>query len=226
MRKYFCRRLGIAILLTISYVLTYPNLVFAIPPLSDSDAKIVVEAGINIGYLLYAPTGIIKVKMPGTGGPDAENKEFSVNTFKIFQDMEKIGLLSIGGGDADYSSLKYTYNINITDKGNKVKDKIDDKGFYWFRTATLKVNKIVKNVEYKQPLGATNDEFRLIMGIYDFYPTDMGKEWFPLRTKDKIVKQYKFKALVKYDPFQSKYLYVKRDWGYLDKNIFETHNID
>ena len=40
-----------------------------------------------------------------------------------------------------------------------------------------------------------------------------------------VHKEYKFRALLKASPFQNTYTFVTWDWGYLDKDGWESSNI-
>lgn len=225
MLRFIGRVLGITAFLIVSCILTYPNNTFAIPPLSDSDAKRIVEEGTNKEFFLYAPTGDIRIAVIADEARP-KNKLFSEKTMESFRNLEKIGLLSITEKNGKCEIGRICYIIKITEKGEKFKDRTDELGFYWFKTAYTKVNKIVRNTEYKN-IEAPNDEFRLVLGVYDYYHTEIGKEFYEVYGKNtyRLHKQYKFKALLKHEPFQNKYIYIKRDWGYLDKDTFETKRI-
>ncbi|NIO20116.1 MAG: hypothetical protein GTN76_05075, partial [Candidatus Aenigmarchaeota archaeon] len=41
-----------------------------------------------------------------------------------------------------------------------------------------------------------------------------------------LQKKYKFRAIVKEDPFQEEFAYITSDWGYLDKGTWETRNCE
>lgn len=225
MWKYLGNVLGVAIFLIVSCVLTYSHPAYAIPSLSDSNAKKIIEEGRNKEYILYAPTGDIRVAIISDEA-NPKNKLFSKKGMDSFKVMEKIGLLSITEKNGRCEIGRECYVINLTEKGKKVNVGADELGFYLFRIGEVKISKIVKNTEYKPTLNLnSSEEFRLVLCVGDFFPTEVGKQFYSI-TGEQLHKQYKFKVLLKYDPFKEKYLYVKTDWGYLDKDGFKTNRIE
>jgi len=126
-----------------------------------------------------------------------------------------------------------TYKITITEKGKKSALGTNEQGDYIFRYANVKISKIVKNSEFTPAFGYyppglldRSADYRLVLGTYDLKYTDTQNEIFTaIGAKVPKEEKSKFKALLKYDPFNGKYKYVQKDWGRLDKDDWVTNTI-
>lgn len=217
MRKHLGRVLCTAVFIIVSLVLSHLNLAFAIPPLSEGNARQVIEGGMNKKYLVYAPVGEIKMDYF-----KPENKWFTAKMIDKFKVLQKIGLINMTPVKIA-TEIFPRYNVSLTEKGKKLTVGTDESGFYLFRIGDMKISKIIKNTEYKDP-AKPSEEFRLLLCVFDYFPTEIGKEWYAANG-EKLHKQYKLKALLRSDPFQDKYLLIESDWGYLDREKYETNNI-
>ena len=103
------------------------------------------------------------------------------------------------------------------------------------RIAKCEVQSIVRNSPYNAPRGSETEEYRLILGTYRGarYPwfTEMfhaGKNAFRFNGIETIVaddnKEYKFRAVVKLNPFTKRYIFQIADWGDPKKDGWETNN--
>lgn len=222
MRVCFRNLKGIVFLLILSctFVIT-PQVSFA-KPLSDAEAKKFIEEGRNKEYYIGVPVGNAKIHrfLIDTNFTNREYGSKMVKTLNILKGMDVINYKRIDDNDTTYD----TYNVSITEKGKKYDHKITDTGdLCFFKIGNMKITKIVKNSEHQLDKMA-NEDTRIVLGIFQYTPTNFGKEWYS-RIGEKLQEKYKFKAKLTYDDFKEKYVYVASDYGFIDKDKFETNRL-
>jgi hypothetical protein len=101
----------------------------------------------------------------------------------------------------------------------------DKDGRSMIQAAKIKIIRIVRNTESKPIKALTgSDDYRLVLGICEYYPTEFGLALAKPRGVA-YRKQYKFRALLKYDPFQNKYRYDNADFGYIEEGKWLTNDV-
>src|ERR1039458_4441388 len=91
----------------------------------------------------------------------------------------------------------------------------------WLRIplGVCKVRTIVKDVEYHRSGLPQSDDYRLVMGTYEVMPNAFGKgQGLPQSV-------FKFRALIKLNPFNQTYSYAAGDWGKVDADVWQTQNV-
>jgi len=112
------------------------------------------------------------------------------------------------------------YNVKWTPKALTLRDeKYSDANWLRIQSGVCKVQTIVKDVEYHNLNLPQSDDFRLVMGTYEIKPNDFGKSQ---GDGDGI---FKFRALIKLNPFNQTYSYVTGDWGKIDADGWQTKNV-
>lgn len=112
------------------------------------------------------------------------------------------------------------YNVAWTPKALDLRDKKNSDAD-WLRIplGACKVQTIVKDIEYHNPNLSQTDDFRLVMGTYEDKPTDFGK------SQAGEYGVFKFRVVIKLNPFNQTYSYVTGDWGKIEADDWLTQNI-
>jgi hypothetical protein len=213
MKVYFSNLMGIALLLTLGCILIITPQALAAKPLSDGEAKYIVEEGKNSTYIMTVPVGSVKI-FKFSNADDKKNLIFKTDFVYMLNLYKKIGIVNFERLEGKISDTYSVFNVSITEKGKRLAFKTNTAGEYEFKTANMKITKIVKNEDHDR-------ENRIVLGIYEFTLTEFGKEIYS-ETNTKFERQYKIKALLKYDDFKGKYYYVESDYGLIEKKEFET----
>jgi len=198
---------------------------------SDSDISAIVNEGLTNSQVMLIPIGTIQVLNPfesALGGAITEEGVYRHQYLQELRLLERIGLIQIrevpqralgflGGG------ARFKYEVSLTDRGRKAAEPKKE-NFVGVVLGRTQVTKVVKNEKYTNPNLPQSEDYRLVLGVYNYTPTDIGKEYFAARNQQ-LQSQYKVKALLKHNPFTSRYEFVALDWGYLDKDGWETHQV-
>jgi hypothetical protein len=116
------------------------------------------------------------------------------------------------------------FKIKPTPKTLALCDKrYSDTNYCRIASGICKVKTIVKDVEYHNPNLPQSDDFRLVMGTYEDTPTDFGKSQEAIGQAN--FGMFKFRAVVKLNPFNQTYEYVTGDIGKIDADSWQTQNI-
>ena len=112
------------------------------------------------------------------------------------------------------------YNVKWTPKALTLRDE-KNSDIHWLRIplGACKVQTIVKDIEYHNPNLSQTDDFRLVMGTYEDKPTDFGK------SQAGEYGVFKFRVVIKLNPFNQTYSYVTGDWGKIEADDWLTQNI-
>jgi hypothetical protein len=192
------------------------------------------------------PHGEIKIEPSDPGGSPYLNQaqihyndklltsftEQTVQIVNILFDEQKLGLVTIHDSHgAPTTTSVYTnkngelqiekaYTLEWTPKAIQLRDKtFSDADWIGIPLGKCKVETIVKDIEYHNPLLPQSDDYRLVLGTYEFTPNDFGK------SQGNTVGVFKFRALIKLNPFNQTYSFVDGDWGKVDADDWQTKNI-
>jgi len=112
------------------------------------------------------------------------------------------------------------FNVNVTRKAVDLGDReASDHEWTVIPLGQCFVRDIVKDMEYKHPTLPTDEDYRVVMGFYEVRPNDLGREF------GGIDRRFRFRALIKLNPFDDSYSFVAADWGEIDKDNWETDNL-
>ena len=176
-------------------------------------------------------------------GEFTADKEMAIDTAKLngvtlpvssdaFADslstLEKEGLIMLEKVDdttvAAWGRHLRDYKIQPTPKTLSLCDKkYSDTNCCRIQLGVCKIKSIVKDVEYHNPDLSQTDDFRLVMGTYEDTPTDFGKSQEAIGQAS--FGAFKFRAIVKLNPFNQTYEYVTGDIGKIDADSWQTQNI-
>lgn len=112
------------------------------------------------------------------------------------------------------------YNVKWTPKALTLRDgKNSDVHRLRIPLGACHVQTVVKDIEYHNPNLSQTDDFRLVMGTYEDKPTDFGK------SQAGEFGVFKFRVVIKLNPFNQTYSYVTGDWGKIDADGWLSQNI-
>jgi len=136
----------------------------------------------------------------------------------------KLGLISCEKLPWDNDKGQF-YKFAVTQRAKDLADpnRSNDKELK-IRLGTRTVIQIIKDEPFKHPSLPKSDDYLLCVGAYRFEPTEIGKESYKAMGHELFTK-YKFRAVIKFNPFTNSYSFVTSDWGYLDKDNWESKNI-
>jgi hypothetical protein len=203
------------------------------PPFTDPKFAVIEEER-NKSYTIYVPVGEVTILNPMLSsmtntkkvGLDGELKvsknRFKHDCLKKLEFFQKMGLIrysknqkpqgpvgammTMQGGDK--------YQVAITSKGSALSIGQTSDGEYLFKLGSMRIVKVVSDKVIRSQDG---DE-HLIMGIYKFIPTEIGRYVYSALKGFQLMDQYKFKAGVKKDIFTGNYIYLGMNWGYIGKS--------
>jgi len=197
-----------------------------------------IERGLTLQFdYVNIPHGIVEASKTLTGnGLIFKGKSLMGDPdeyMKFLLAAQKDGLITIektsdntdnGQFYGDFAGQKY-YNVAWTPKALGLRDeKNSDADWLRIPLGACKVKTIVKDIEYHNPNLSQTDDFRLVMGTYEDKPTDFGKS----QGATGIVGEFgvfKFRVVIKLNPFNQTYSYVTGDWGKIDADDWQTKNI-
>ena len=142
--------------------------------------------------------------------------------------FEKAGLIAIEkkAEDQNMASTHYgqaIWDVRWTPKAISLRDeKHSDTHWLGIQCGACKVQTIVKNIEYHASPLPQSDDYRLVVGTYELKTTNFTKSAEGIGGEDGV---FKFRALIKLNPFNQTYSYVTGDFGKVDADGWQTENI-
>lgn len=118
------------------------------------------------------------------------------------------------------------YVISPTQMALEASDeKLSTEDYLFIKTGNCTIKSIVKDTEYNHPKLPQSEDFRLVIGTYrrvlnDFIRSLTGEQ--ETLGSDEV---FKFRVLIRVNPFNQTYSSHLVDWGYLDKDGWESDNI-
>jgi len=101
--------------------------------------------------------------------------------------------------------------------------KIASKGYVdtlVIRTGSCEVLQIIRSTPYQAPRLSPSEEHRLVLGTYRTRPSDFYRSVNPEPDG-----QYKFRAVLRHNPFTKRYSLTHIDVGYIEKDGWWTNNV-
>lgn len=153
--------------------------------------------------------------------PNPAQQKYGMASLESFQRYEKAGFLTIA--EERRSPLESirdmgarSFTVSPTNKLLQIQDpKLSSGTFAVIQAETYKVTNIIKNEEYKPPVGSGSpgDEFRLILGVILQSTTEQGKVIYGAIGYYPQPRQRKFRAILQFNPFAKTYSFVTADLG-------------
>lgn len=190
----------------------------------------------NLG-LVIGDVRFVQVGGLGGGTPEPSKGEDALSELPLYRAFAAEGLITITderdltngfSGWSDWfqltqSGVRRTAKIALTGKGmqsGEVK-KAGNVDELWLRVGTAKIEDIVAN----DSLTIGTDHYRVVQGTHTFeIPQNLAAAYAEARG-DRLGRERRFKALLKYDPFEKKWLYLEADQG-PRTGAFTTERVD
>lgn len=158
--------------------------------------------------------------------------KFPAQYLDFLQRARKDGLLNLaeeqqGPLDSIRNMGARFFSVSPTDKLLKMDNKTPDTpGLLTVLTAEFKVLQILKDQEYKPPvgMGGAGDEFRLVLGTGRRTPTQdaitLGQSYCAIEPQE-----LKFRSVLQFNPFAKTYTFVDADLGRPQDSGWESENV-
>lgn len=176
------------------------------------------------------PVGGFTIMSPleaSTTSFDVKERKFPPAFLTPLYTLKQRGLLELT--QYQQSSLESIGNMGATRYSARPTEKLRDLAdtawskdqYLIIPLGTVTLEKIVLDTSYVTPQMTPADKYRMVLGTYHVTQSQWTKDVFP-GSKDG---SYRFKAVVKYDPFSKNWLYVGADWGALNNDTWVTKNL-
>jgi hypothetical protein len=193
-----------------------------------------IEKGLTLQFdYMNIPHGTVETWRAANGDTVSfKGKPLSNDPDKYMEFLfaaQKNGLITIYDKETSDIVLIYkplygqqVYNVEWTPKALGLRnEKNSDADWLRIPLGACKVQTIVKDIEYHNPYLSQTDDFRLVMGTFEDKPTDFGKS----QGASNVFGVLKFRVVIKLNPFNQTYSYVTGDFGKIDADDWQTHNI-
>lgn len=205
---------------------------------SDREMKAAIESAWN-GPALGLVTGEVRFIGGGFLGrqPDVSKREDALSELPLYRAFSARGFITVtderdltsgftGWDDwlqLTQSGVRRTARVTLTDRGRHSGnvETVGDVEVLRLRVGTAKIEEIVANDLLE--IGA--DRYRVVLGTHTFdIPEDIAQAYAEARG-DQLGRERRFKALLKYDPFEETWTYLGADLG-PRAGSFATDHVD
>ena len=191
-----------------------------------------IESGLTrqFNYVAF-PRGDIQIMSGLSSQMEPDNpaaKRFSAKYLEFLQASRNAGLVQFSEkqqSQLDQIRSMGTRILTVTPTPLAIEQsdkQLSNKDYVNIRTGTCRIQTIVKDIEFHNPALATSDDFRLVVGTYERSFTDFAVK--KLGNPDKK-ETYKFRALVKVNPFNHTYSFQTADWGNISEDGWQSNSI-
>lgn len=193
--------------------------------------KAEIETGLKKQFnYLKIPCGEILI-MSGLDSqmesPNLKEKKFHINMLKALDKWKGAGLVTYA--EKEQSDLAMIGNMGTRfftvtplQKAIEASDpKESSPEILYIPLGECKVISVVKDMKYSNPNLPQSDDFRLVVGTY-------SRSYSKFLTElegHKDAEIFKFRALLKLNPFNQTYSFQFADWGNPDDDTWKTQNI-
>ena len=188
----------------------------------QADIDAVLAAGLCQSGGVRIPEGDIKVMSSLTSQlvpMDVQRKQYNQMGFSFLEAWEGLGLLTLR--KHPQSSLEevmrmgeVTVAVTPTQLAREIADtEQPDAGYLRIVTSDCNILSIVQDTAYASPKLPASDQYRLVLGTFRATPT---AGWLRVVPSDKA-ESFRFKALLKFDPFSKSYQLIRSDQDDLDE---------
>lgn len=205
-----------------------------------------IERGLTLQFdYVSFPHGEIKVELGENNGDSVRLKQFQIlyngklitrytgetaQYINSLIEVQKTGVITIQNSAGAPATSVYTnknelmiekaYKVEWTSKALGLRDeKYSTADVLCIQLGACKVRTVVKDIEYHNPNLSQSDDFRLVVGTYEIKPNDFGK------SQGVVDNVFKFRAVIKLNPFNQTYSFVVGDYGKIDADDWQTQNV-
>jgi len=190
------------------------------PPTSNLNEEL--EAGLSKQFgMIQIPRGDISVLSAvdlGMTKPDPRNKLFPNEMLNGLEQLKQGGLIDYTVYEPSFGGDRTRVRVTVTPLKAAIDaadPSLSTSDALVIVTYKLAVSSIVKDVEYHHPALPQSDDFRLVVGTFKAIPRDLKRP----------EEMYKFRAMLKVNPFNKTYSFQIADVGSLDDDLWKTQNI-
>lgn len=194
----------------------------AAPPLSDSEAKSILNEYFNSVAQTTIRVGDIKLKngFNPDQSEDPKNRLFRTDYLKRIEKLNSMGMITFREiGDNSFEWRRYL--VALTEKAKVLVIKTTPLGDVTIKCSDITVTRIVKNIESSKG-GKEYEDTRLVLGVYDNYATPFCRAYLGAPE----VNGMKFRATLKADSFKNRFTLVTFDVSPFDKDVWRTVNVE
>jgi hypothetical protein len=200
----------------------------------------IISQGLTMDNYIYISDGDITIMAEHTPAlTESENqkrkKPFDyIHTLKHF---EQVGVITCEEIKQPESSLNLEkspdklFRVKLTELADGLDDKNHpnkkniENGVRCIRLGKRTVTGITRNVPYEHPDLPKTEDYRYVLGIYHFFPTELGAKLYQNSNGQPLESDYKFRALIKFDSLKKSWSFVKSDWGYIGQEKWESSEL-
>ena len=205
---------------------------------SNREISAAIESAWN-GATLGLVAGEVRFIAGGMAGrtPDASKGEDALSELPLYRAFAAKGLITISDerdltgsftGWNDWfqltqSGVRRTARVALTERGRQSGEvkKVGEVEELFLRVGAAKIEEIVAN----DALVFGADQYRVVQGTHTFdIPEDIAAAYSEA-SGNQLGRERRFKALLKYDPFEKKWAYLGADLGARAGN-FATNHVD
>lgn len=197
----------------------------------------VISEGMTLYF--YIPRGEISI-LSSSNNFDRPNPKAGLYAHTLLKGLQisaQIGLISFEEIPQDEFALRASmwtrrYKITFLQKALDLEDKEKSDEHKQFGDCLVipmgskTVTSIVKAESYHREGLPQSDDYLLCVGLYRFEPTPFYFEYATAVNAEELVEQYKFRAIIKVNPFTKSYSYVDSDWGFIDRDTWVSENVN
>jgi hypothetical protein len=192
--------------------------------------KDVIEAGLTEQFnVLTIPSGEIQIMSAMSSqfeSPDVKRKRLPnqfLEALKAWQEGGLVTFVEIKQSELELIGSTGTrkYTVTPTKKALDASDpKKSDSDWLQIPIGQCKVLSVVKDIEYRNPKLPQSDDYRLVVGTYERSYNEFAKAGGAGSNE-----VFKFRALLKVNPFNQSYSFQGADWGKIEVDEWETQTL-
>ena len=161
---------------------------------------------------------------------DAAHKRFKAEYLEFLKYLDSKRLVNLTeqsqtGLDAIRRMGARTITITPTEKALAARDaKLSSSDYLMLPMGSCSVDEIIRAAPYQAAQLSRAEEYRLVLGTYRLTLNRFGES---LDSSAKPAKhRFRFRAVLRFDPFAKRYTFQYADWGDLEKDDWATHNVE
>jgi hypothetical protein len=181
--------------------------------------------------VISIPSGEIEIMSGLSSQMEANNfqsKRFKSDYLSFLDSIKSNGLLTYA--EKPQSALEEvgrvgakTFVVSPTELALQHRDqKLSTADYVQIRIATCKVESIIRSTPYESPRLPQSEEYRLVLGTYYCKGIPWARDAIPGGKDD----TFKFRAVLKLNPFTKRYTFQFADWGYPIEDGWKSNNVE
>ncbi|MGI0036415.1 MAG: hypothetical protein ACRD98_11165 [Nitrososphaera sp.] len=207
----------------------------ALPVASQDEdmVKAVISEGLEDFFnSTWIPVGEITLMSPFLSGwnNDFKAKRFNAKYLEHLKRLQTKGLVTVIERPRGIGSNTQAVTVIPTELAKKESDasvsaRLASQGFEGLLIiplASCEVLQIIRDTPYQSPKLSQTEEYRLVLGTYRRTSNKFGRSLDPGWTGG----DFKYRVVLQFNPFTKRYVYWLGDWGYIEKDGWETDVVE